>query len=135
MERCIAYLQNIGGAEVKGFCCKVQRSSHAELLDWSDESIEPLQRPSLCATGDPALRPVVPGLLPELPGSAGDAGERGLKVDASTLYRWVQAYAPELDLRIRKKLKPTTACGHVDETYIRVKGVWTYLYRAVDASG
>ena len=61
--------------------------------------------------------------------------ERGLKVDASTLYRWVQAYAPELDRRIRKRLKPTTACWHVDETYIRVKGVWTYLYRAVDASG
>lgn len=47
----------------------------------------------------------------------------------------MQAYAPELDRRIRKKLKPTTGYWHVDETYIRVKGVWTYLYRAVDASG
>ena len=61
--------------------------------------------------------------------------ERGLEVDPSTVYRWVQAYAPELDRRMRRKLKLTAGNWHVDETYIRVKGVWTYLYRAVDASG
>ena len=61
--------------------------------------------------------------------------ERGLKVDASTLYLWVQAYAPELDRQIHKNLKPTNTRWHLDETYIRVKGVWTCLYRAVDASG
>ena len=61
--------------------------------------------------------------------------ERGLQVDSSTVYRWVQAYAPELDRRIRRRLKRTVGPWHVDETYIRVKGVWTYLYRAVDASG
>ena len=47
----------------------------------------------------------------------------------------MQAYAPELDRRIRRRLKRTVGPWHVDETYIRVKGVWTYLYRAVDASG
>jgi len=61
--------------------------------------------------------------------------ERGIEVDASTIYRWVQAYAPELDRRIRRKLKPTWGDWHVDETYIRIKGVWHYLYRAVDAAG
>jgi transposase-like protein len=61
--------------------------------------------------------------------------ERGIQVDASTIYRWVQAYAPELDRRIRRRLKPTWGDWHVDETYIRVKGVWHYLYRAVDAAG
>lgn len=61
--------------------------------------------------------------------------ERGIQVDASTIYRWVQAYAPELDRRIRRKLKPTWGDWHVDETYIRIKGVWHYLYRAVDAAG
>lgn len=61
--------------------------------------------------------------------------ERGLEVDASTVYRWVQAYAPELERRVRRKLKPTAGNWHVDETYVRVKGVWTYLYRAVDAAG
>jgi transposase-like protein len=61
--------------------------------------------------------------------------ERGIQVDASTIYRWVQAYAPELDRRIRRRLKPTWGDWHVDETYIRIKGVWHYLYRAVDAAG
>ncbi|MGA2082018.1 MAG: IS6 family transposase [Holophaga sp.] len=61
--------------------------------------------------------------------------ERGIEVDASTIYRWVQAYAPELDRRLRRNLKPTQGNWHVDETYIRIKGVWHYLYRAVDAAG
>jgi transposase-like protein len=61
--------------------------------------------------------------------------ERGIQVDASTIYRWVQAYAPEIDRRIRRKLKPTRGDWHVDETYIHIKGVWHYLYRAVDAVG
>ena len=61
--------------------------------------------------------------------------ERGLHVDHTTIYRWVQRYAPELDKRIRPQLKPTNDSWRVDETYIKVHGDWMYLYRAVDSAG
>jgi transposase-like protein len=61
--------------------------------------------------------------------------ERGVAVDHSTLNRWVLKYAPELDKRIRRHLKPTNDSWRVDETYIKVRGVWKYLYRAVDSEG
>jgi len=61
--------------------------------------------------------------------------ERGLTVDHTTVYRWVQAYASELDKRCRAHLRPTNDSWRVDETYIEVKGEWKYLYRAVDSEG
>lgn len=61
--------------------------------------------------------------------------DRGVAVDHSTLSRWVQKYAPELDKRIRPHLKPTNDSWRVDETYIKVKGEDRYLYRAVDSDG
>jgi transposase-like protein len=61
--------------------------------------------------------------------------ERGLSVDHTTIYRWVQHFAPILEKRCRVKLKPTNDSWRVDETYIKVKGEWVYLYRAVDADG
>ncbi|GHO71487.1 IS6 family transposase [Ktedonobacter sp. SOSP1-52] len=61
--------------------------------------------------------------------------ERGLPVDHTTIYRWVQRYAPELEKRCRPHLKATTNSWRVDETYIKVKKQWMYLYRAVDALG
>lgn len=61
--------------------------------------------------------------------------ERGVEVDHSTINRWVLKYAPELDKRIRPHLKPTNDSWRVDETYIQIKGVWKYLYRAVDSQG
>jgi transposase, IS6 family len=61
--------------------------------------------------------------------------ERGLSVDHTTIYRWVQAYAPELEKRIRPHLRPTNDSYRVDETYVKVKGKWKYLYRAVDSTG
>src|SRR5262245_56664747 len=61
--------------------------------------------------------------------------ERGLSLDHTTIYRWVQAYAPELEKRIRPHLRPIIDSYRVDETYIKVKGAWKYLYRAVDSTG
>ncbi|EFH85092.1 IS6 family transposase [Ktedonobacter racemifer] len=61
--------------------------------------------------------------------------ERGLHVDHTTIYRWVQRYAPELEKRCRSHLKACNDSWKVDETYIKIKKVWTYLYRAVDYEG
>jgi len=61
--------------------------------------------------------------------------ERGLAVDASCVWRWVQAYAPELNKRCRPYLKSVNKSYRVDETYIKVKGQERYLYRAVDSTG
>jgi len=61
--------------------------------------------------------------------------ERGLLVDHVTVWRWVQRYAPQIQRRLRPRLRPTNDSWRVDETYIRVKGKWVYLYRALDSSG
>jgi transposase, IS6 family len=61
--------------------------------------------------------------------------ERGLRVDHTTVWRWVQRYSPELERRMRRHLKPTNKSWRVEETYIRVKGRWCYLYRAIDSTG
>jgi len=60
--------------------------------------------------------------------------ERGLKTDHTTVWRWVQCYAPELEQRLRRYLKPNKS-WRVDETYVRVKGCWCCLYRAIDSTG
>src|ERR1700751_896543 len=61
--------------------------------------------------------------------------ERGLAADHTTIWRWVQRYGPELERRPRRHLKPTNKSWRIDETYIRVKGRWYYLYRAIDSTG
>ena len=61
--------------------------------------------------------------------------ERGLHVDHTTIWRWVQDYGPELEQRLRRHLKATNKSWRVDETYVRVKGRWCYLYRAIDSKG
>jgi transposase, IS6 family len=61
--------------------------------------------------------------------------ERGLPVDHTTIYRWVQHDAPEIEKRCRPHLKTTTDSWRVDETYIQVKKEWVSLYRAVDSHG
>ncbi len=61
--------------------------------------------------------------------------ERGLNVDHSTVFRWVQRYAPEINKRIRPHLKMSGTSYRVDETYIKVGKSCKYLYRAVDKQG
>ncbi len=61
--------------------------------------------------------------------------ERGLPMAHTTPMRWVHQYAPELDKRTRSYLQQTGDSWKVDETYIKVKGEWMYLYRAVDKEG
>jgi transposase, IS6 family len=61
--------------------------------------------------------------------------ERGIKVDPSTLYRWVQRYAPEIERRIRQYQGSRSGSWRVDETYVRIGGRWKYLFRAVDKHG
>jgi len=61
--------------------------------------------------------------------------ERGIKVDHTTIMRWVHQYSPEIEKRIRRHLRPTNDSWRVDETYIKVKGKWKYFYRAVNSDG
>ncbi len=61
--------------------------------------------------------------------------DRGVQVDHVSLYRWVQRFAPDLERRVRRHLRPCRGPWHVDETSIRVDGQWRYLDRAVDGTG
>src|SRR5918998_3437435 len=61
--------------------------------------------------------------------------DRGVVVDHTTIFRWIQAYAAELEKRIRPHLRLSNGSWRVDETYVKVKGRWMYLYRAVDSRG
>jgi transposase, IS6 family len=61
--------------------------------------------------------------------------ERGLEVDHSTLNRWVLAYAPLIERRLRQFRQPHCGSVRIDETYIKIRGQWRYLYRAIDKHG
>ena len=61
--------------------------------------------------------------------------ERGVEVDHSTLNRWVVKYAPELDRQFRSRKRPVGSSWRLDETYVKIRGSWKYLYRAVDKAG
>ena len=61
--------------------------------------------------------------------------EHGVAVDHTTLFRWVQRYAPEINRRMRPHLKMSGTSYRIDETYVKVGTGWKYLYRAVDSKG
>ncbi|KAB0266808.1 IS6 family transposase [Microvirga brassicacearum] len=61
--------------------------------------------------------------------------ERGISVDHATVHRWVLRYSPELLERFNRRKRAVSRNWHVDETYIKVRGQWKYLYRAVDSNG
>jgi putative transposase len=61
--------------------------------------------------------------------------ERGVSVDHATIQRWVLKYSPHLEAAFHRRKRPVGRSWRMDETYIRVKGQWRYLYRAVDTSG
>ena len=58
--------------------------------------------------------------------------DRGINVDHATIQRWVVKYTPYFDKKFRKKKLLVGSSWRMDETYIKVKGVWMYYYRAVD---
>jgi len=62
-------------------------------------------------------------------------GERGVSVDHSTINRWAVRFLPLIEERARKHKRPVGRSWRMDETYIKVKGVWKYLYRVVDKEG
>ena len=61
--------------------------------------------------------------------------ERGLSISHTTIMRWVQRYVPEFEKRWGRFARPVGRPWRVDETYVKICGEWTYLYRAVDRSG
>lgn len=61
--------------------------------------------------------------------------ERGLNVDHSTIHRWVIHFSPELLERFNRRKRTVTGKRHLDETDIKVRGRWMYLYRAIDSVG
>ena len=61
--------------------------------------------------------------------------ERGVEIDHATLNRWVVKYSPQFATQAQKRIRPTLGSWRVDETYIKVKGKWTYLYRSFDRDG
>ena len=61
--------------------------------------------------------------------------ERGIAVDHTTIHRWTVRYAPLLLERFNRRKRSVTGRWHIDETYIKVRGQWMYLYRAIDSVG
>jgi putative transposase len=61
--------------------------------------------------------------------------ERGVEVDHPTLHRWVLKYVPVLEKAFLARKLPVGGSWRLDETYVRIKGAWNYLYRAVDKAG
>ena len=61
--------------------------------------------------------------------------ERGIAVDHATIHRWILRYSPELLERFNRRKREVSPNWHVDETYVRIRGQWMSLYRAIDSNG
>ena len=81
------------------------------------------------------MRALVPSLQAKLRDLVETMAERGLSLAHTTILRWVQRYAPEFVKRWNSFRRPAGRSWRVDETFVKIRGRWTYLYRAVDRSG
>jgi putative transposase len=61
--------------------------------------------------------------------------ERGISVDHATIHRWIVRNSPELLKQFNRRKRVVTASWHMDETYVKVRSQWRYLYRAIDSNG
>jgi transposase-like protein len=61
--------------------------------------------------------------------------ERGIRLAHTTILRWVQHYTPDFEKRWKRYARPVGGSWRMEETYVKVRGEWVYLYRAVDKAG
>ena len=117
-----------------GFCCKLIANLGTVItLDiFGDDDV---QRPPFRPVGNSALRALVSGYGLSLRDLKEMMAERGISVDNSTIHRWVVHFSPLILERFNRKKRTVTGKWHADETYIKVRGQWMYLYRAMDSVG
>ena len=81
------------------------------------------------------MRALLPVLQAEPARLGGDDGRVGLRLSHTTILRWVQRYVREFEKRWNRFSRQTGRSWRVDETYVKIDGAWTYLYRVVDREG
>jgi hypothetical protein len=117
----------------------LQLCSHP-VVGWPDAppgvfGLQSIQMASIRTGGHPHGNGMVFALLAFVPRRRGAIGRAWALGGSRHRWRWVQRYAPELERRLRKRLKATNDSWRVDETYVRVKGKWVNLYLAANSTG